>query len=95
MFLLHGYTQSSITWKPYIIDFEKEYSLEDRRNFESKRKFSEDVIGGKPSIYITERSKFLWVTENELALIIKAKADASELFTAQCENERDTLLNNL
>lgn len=27
LFLLHGYTQSSISWKPYIKDFEKEYEV--------------------------------------------------------------------
>ena len=27
LFLLHGYTQSSISWKPYVKDFEKEYEV--------------------------------------------------------------------
>lgn len=27
LFLLHGYTQSSVSWKPYIKDYEKEYEL--------------------------------------------------------------------
>lgn len=27
LFLLHGYTQSSISWKPYIKDYEKEYEV--------------------------------------------------------------------
>lgn len=27
LFLLHGYTQSSVSWKPYIKDYEKEYKV--------------------------------------------------------------------
>ena len=27
LFLLHGYTQSSVSWKPYIKDYEKEYEV--------------------------------------------------------------------
>lgn len=27
LFLLHGYTQSSVSWKPYVKDYEKEYEV--------------------------------------------------------------------
>ena len=27
LFLLHGYTQSSISWRPYVTDYEQEYEV--------------------------------------------------------------------